>query len=288
MACVYLKSDRIQSCMAITHKEHYSETHSVNLVYFISEGPPHDNGNDLTANQSLIENAAKGHVNTIACYTPRIMKELKLDSYVTDYVEPGLVTMNPGMYRIGNCAWRPKIMLLELEKMNEGDILIYRDSNIRKYSVLGDYEDIKAIAKQCLEICEFDFFIARETDIPIKYHTKTNILRELGEDHPFSYEFRSLVSNFIIVKKSPVSIQLLTEWDNACCVTRWIDPFPYGDMMPGFRWSCPEQSILSVIIANWIRHKKHNIPPTYPKIGFRHRNIKQMFYFDDFGHLTYL
>ena len=266
-------------------------SYKLHLVYFLSEGLPHDNGLNLIHNKVLVEKNASRYVDHIECYTPRIMVSMGLNKYVKDYVQKGLVTHNPGMHRIGNCAWRPKIILMELEKINNGDILIYRDSNITKYGVdiLGNYTNIHNIAIKCLDKCRFDFFVPREGSVGIQCHAKTNIIRELGGDHPFTYNFPSCYSGLLtIIRKSAISVELLTEWDNACQVDRWINPQQYGDLHPEFKWSCPEQSILCIIIANWIRKRKYNIPIKYPFIGFHKRNIEQPYIFEDYSYLTYL
>ena len=95
---------------------------------------------------------------------------MKLDNYIKEYKHKGLVSRNPGLYKIGFCAWRPKIILLELEKMQDGDILIYRDCNILKYPILGNYNNIKNKAIEILEKINFDFFIPRANKVftPLK------------------------------------------------------------------------------------------------------------------------
>ena len=278
-------------CITISCKsiESFEQNKKYNLVYFLSEGPPNDEGNNLIENKPIVEKNASPHFNNIQLYTPKIMRELNLETYVKDYKIPGLVTANPGMYRIGNCAWRPKIMLMELEKMKDGDILIYRDCNIKKYSVLGDYTNIQKIAETCLDICNFDVFIPRENeDVQLKNHAKTNIIRELGDDHLFTYDFPIVITNFIIIRKSNISIELLNEWNDACLVESWIDVHQYGDLHADFRWSCPEQSILGIIISNWVRKHKHNIPKKYPVIGFQDRSIQNIVYFNNYDYLRHI
>ena len=58
-----------------------------------------------------------------------------------------------------------KILLLELEKMNEGDILIFRDLDNRKTSfALENYNNIRNIALKVLDIVNFDFFLEKITN----------------------------------------------------------------------------------------------------------------------------
>ncbi len=267
------------------------DQNTINLVTFYSEGTPHDNGLNLSINKDIIFQKIK-HFNNISVYTPKILKNLGLNKYVKEYKKTGLVSMNKGMSKIGFCAWRPKILLLELEKMSEGEILIYRDMNIKKYPNLGNYDNIRNMVLKVLDIVKFDFFVSRENNFfKLKRLTKTNIIRELGDNHPFTYNFPNLISNFLIIRKSKVSIELLKEWENACLKEEWINGEQYGELHSSFRYSCPEQSILGVIIANWVRKKKHSISKYYPLIGFKERNINNMFLYNikkDYDYLKYL
>ena len=120
---------------------------------------------------------------------------------------------------------------------------------------LSYYKDIRNIIDKCLEISNFDFFVPFEGKGNTFKHAKTNVIRELGEDHPFSYNFPNVFSGLLtIARKSQISIQLLTEWKEACEKEEWIDGKTYGDLDPRFKWQCPEQSILGIIISNWIRN----------------------------------
>ena len=259
-----------------------------NLVSFLSEGQPHDEGLDLSENKELIENAARPHFDAIEIYTPRKLNEMGLNNYVRDYKVEGLVTKNPGATRIGNFAWKPKIIAMELDKLENGDMLIYRDSNIVKCGdILGDYNNIRAIAENVLKLCNFDFFAHRESeDYSLKNFTKTNIISELGENSPFVYQYPGVCTNIIIIRKSAVSVQLVKEWNEACEVEHWMDPIQYGNLHPYFISSTGGQSILGVIIANWIRKRIHRIPPNYPVIGFQDRNIQRIVQFQNYAYIT--
>ena len=131
-----------------------------NYVFFFSEGPPNDKGLALKDCKDKLIEAAKPHVNNISYYTPKILEDMGYGDYVKNYEDKGLCTRNPGMNHIGFEAWKPLILLLELEKMDTGDILIYRDCNVNKYghSRISDFNNIKNIVNDCLNICNFDFF----------------------------------------------------------------------------------------------------------------------------------
>lgn len=108
----------------------------------------------------------------------------------------------------------------------------------------------------------------------------------MGENHSFSFESPALIANFIVVRKSSISVELLKEWLTACSKEEWINGEQYGELDSQFKHSTPEQSLLSVIIYNWIRERKYNIPLQYPFISFQGRNIKKIKYNYDFSHLN--
>jgi len=265
-----------------------------NLVFFFSEGEPNDKGLNLSHNKDKLLEIVGEHFDNISWYTPKKLRDMGYDYYVKER-ETGHVRMNPGMSKIGNCAWRPLIMLLELEKMDEGDILVYRDSNVcgHRANQLSYYKDIRNIIDKCLETSNFDFFVPFEGKGNVFKHAKTNVIRELGEDHPFSYNFPNVFSGLLtIARKSHISNHFLNDWKEACEKEEWIDGKTYGDLDPRFKWQCPEQSILGIIISNWIRKQQYNISPYYPNIMFGGKIIKNIIVLDEksnkYEHLKYL
>ena len=72
-----------------TNINNTQQTKKFNFVYFLSEGPPHDNGLNLIENKTILEENAKPHFDNIAFYTPRKMIEYGLNNYVKDYKTEG-------------------------------------------------------------------------------------------------------------------------------------------------------------------------------------------------------
>ena len=245
-----------------------------NLVFFISEGEPYDLGYNLIGCKDEIIKTAKSHVDNISYYTPRILRELGFEYFVKEYDELGC-SVNPNMHKLGFETWKPLIMKLELEKLNDGDILIYRDSNTEAYpGLLMGYDKIRTFSENMLDSCKFDFFIIKDfaadwipnTNFVQKSNCKTKVLRELGENHEFSYEFPVLTANNIIVRKSLSSMELIKEWVSASQNEKWAtglyNEYPHHE---DFMYHTNGQGLINVIIANWIRKRKYDIPLDYPK-----------------------
>jgi len=186
--------------------------------------------------------------------------------------------------------WKPLIILLELEKMQDGDILLYRDVDFKKSPSLFNYENIIEIIDKCLNVVNFDIFISRETeDFKLKHYVKPVVIKELGDNDTFIKEFPLLICNFIIIRKSSISIEFLNEWMDACLNDRWIDGNLYDIYDNEFRnFSTNEQSICCTILANWVKQRKYNIPIKYPLIGFVDREINNIIHFNNYEYLREL
>ncbi|MBY7770432.1 hypothetical protein KW411_16330 [Vibrio fluvialis] len=251
-------------------------SNKINVVSFYSEGYPNDRGLDLSSNKDNITSSAREHVDEVSFYTPSLLRKLGFEQYVKEYSYRGLVYKNPGMNFIGFCAWRPLIMLLELEKLSDGDILVYRDINAKKYPILSEYKDLLKFAEYYLDLVNFDVFIPAENDEnEVKEFTKLNIINELSINKSFTKSFPLLIANFIIVRKSEQSIKVLNEWRDACLHDKYINGCLYGLLDTKFKWFTPEQSILSVILSNYVFEKIDDINEKYPVVYFEGRNFKK-------------
>jgi hypothetical protein len=274
----------------------YTTTCIVNFISFYTEGPPKDEGGDYTACLPIIQKNAQGHFNQIILHTPTTLRNLGYGKYLGEYNDTPIIR-HKSILKLGLSSFRPAMFLHELDKMNDGDILFHRDFDCKKNPAFTNFDGIEEAIRKCLDICQFDFFIPNH-DLPggdvhidsvrLTFNTKTNIIRELGEDHPFTYNFPLLHAYMFIMRKSQATIELLTEWKEAMENPEWLNGETYGEMHPEFNWTTLDQSILSVIIANWIRKGKYNIPKKYPFIAFRHKDHHKMIYFSDIYNYDYL
>ena len=268
----------------------------INFVSFYTEGLPKDEGSDYTDRLPLMQNHVHGHFNKIILHTPTTLRNLGYGKYLGEYNDTPMIGYK-SILKLGLSAYRPAMFLHELDKMNDGDILFHRDIDYKKYPAYENFDGIEEFIKKSLDICQFDFFIPHH-DVTQKevfdlthrltFLTKTNVIRELGEDHPFTYNFPMLNAYMFIMRKSPATIELLTEWKEAMEHREWMDGETYGEMHPEFIWTTLDQSILSVIIANWIRKGKYNISKEYPFIALKDRDHRQIVYYKDIYNYNYL
>jgi hypothetical protein len=239
----------------------------VNFVSFYSEGGNYDKGLDLLESKNImIENLKENNIK-YSLYTPRILKNLGYNNHVKEYSNSGLVSANPNANMTGFFAWKPLVILLELEKVNNGDIIVYRDCNCIKYPQLKNFTNFQKNIDEIYNIVNFDFVITVENEhLKIGQHCKKNVIDDLAINKEFTRNFPLLVANFITCKKSATSIEILKEWNKYCLIDKYIDGEQYGELYPEFRWHTPEQSILGVLISNYVYQNKYNIPKKYPNL----------------------
>lgn len=266
----------------------FGKTH---FISFHTEGPPHDQGVDFTKYRDLTIAKASEHFDNVCIYTPKILSELGYDRYLKIY-EPTPM-LGACVNYIGLFSFRPAMMLHELSKMNDGDLLIHRDMNYEKYPKYKNFEDIIEVARECLDKCGSDFFVPFHDQymenydtVRLVHQTKTNVIRELGEDHPFSYNFPQVHAFLFIMRKSAETIEILNEWKTAMENDEWMDGKQYGDMDPRFNgWILIDNALLSMVIANRVRRNK--LPKNYPGLYFSDRNIHKLHEWTNYTHLQF-
>jgi hypothetical protein len=99
------------------------------VVSFYTEGSPYDNCSDLSEAKNIMIDSTQGHIDgDIIFYTPRILKEMNYNYHVKEYPNLGLAHLNPGSNNMGFFAWKPLIILLELNKMNDGENIYIKEN----------------------------------------------------------------------------------------------------------------------------------------------------------------
>lgn len=107
----------------------------VQWVTFYTRGIPHDNGLDLHLPEHIFRERVTPFVDGYAAYTPEIVRAQGGGHYVKEFGDEQHLPHNLGLHKIGMCMFKPWILLKEMERMEDGDILIYHDVNCLKYGV---------------------------------------------------------------------------------------------------------------------------------------------------------
>lgn len=246
----------------------------MHYISFVSEGEPNDKGLNLSGSQKILTEALNKTDLKYFFYTPKYLKDNGYGEFVKEHDNSGLVSANPKFNLLGFAAWKPLVMLLELEKMNDGDILIYRDGNCEKYPQLKNFTNFENSVHDILKIANFDIAIPQDNPgITVGQYCKSNVIEELAIDKEFTRHSPLLIAYLIICRKSKTSMEILEEWKKNCLIDKYINGEQYGELYGEFMWSTPEQSILSVLMSNYVHQGKYNIPKNYPNFTLGDRDI---------------
>lgn len=150
----------------------------------------------------------------------------------------------------GYWIWKPYIILKTLEKLNEGDILIYTDAGaifVKKISYL-----LQTMERENTDIMVFSL------DHLEKTYTKRDAFILMECDTPAYTDTNQILSGYIICKKTERVLRLFTEWQKYILDERIVSDIPNRigkDNYEGFIENRHDQSILSLLC------KKYGVKP---------------------------
>jgi hypothetical protein len=180
----------------------------------------------------------------------------------------------------GFWQWKPKIVLDVMEKLNEGDVVLYVDSG----NIIVN--NLQYIIDRCVEK-EIVLFDNRDGNYEGNTHlngtwTKRDCFVLMDCDSEQYYNAPQVDASYQIFKKTPRVIEFLKEYDVYCSNENIISDLPNitKPNLPQFKDHRHDQSILSLMAV------KHNIDllpePSewgnhltnrpYPQLFLHHRN----------------
>jgi hypothetical protein len=184
-----------------------------------------------------------GKVDKFYTYRP---PDLHVDNFYENNKE--ILSQEPGG---GFWAWKPFIILQTMDKVDDGDIVLYTSTGME---VLEDLDPLFEITKYSKDNrMLFDASLVHGTHLHSQY-TKRDCFVAMGLDEPKYWEPRMLHAGFCVFMKTQQNIDFIKEWlkytTNKLAIWDTIPPMPSTcglPNLPGFgehRW---DQSILSLL-----------------------------------------
>jgi hypothetical protein len=146
----------------------------------------------------------------------------------------------------GYDIWKPYLILKSLQKIEEGDILIYTDSgcewNLKGKERLLDY--IHLVNSNDKNILGFQLNLLE------KEWTKMDLIDYMGAyEH---IESGQIIGGINFFKKTDKTIQFLQEWYNICCNYDLINDSPSKiPNIPAFKYHRHDQSVFSLLCKKY-------------------------------------
>jgi hypothetical protein len=230
-------------------------------IYFISfctQGYPYDNAENLLNCKKRIETIFSKYFKNIEIYTSEKCSdenpEFK-DNYLQYYEEYSNLPNHSRGCRHSFWKWKPYIILKELEKIKENDIVIYQDCNIIKYPFLENnlvLENYKETIKDLFDKTKNDILIASENKSHLsKHYVKNEVFKTIGEESDDYKNFPILSARRIIIKKTNKTVQFIKEWADLCHTELIL---PEKIQQPELKWNTHDQAILTVLYKKYIKN----------------------------------
>ena len=170
----------------------------------------------------------------------------------TDFYKKNSDILNPDSKGDGWCLWKPYVILKTLEKIPDGDILLYMDSTDTFFpSLKGFLED--HFTKSDILLCQMGLS-------PNKDYSRRDTFYYMGCDTEKYWNSIQLEAGIIGIRKTKYNISIMNEYLEFCSDPRIIKDGPNACGMPNFPSYAGhryDQSVLTNIKT------KYNIVPSY-------------------------
>jgi len=243
------------------------------VVSFGSEGPPHDTGLDLKADAQKFIDVCSATGYECRIWHPRNFTGE--DAWAVEDYPNECWTKNPGYCHMNLGAWKLKMIERELERMNDGDTLLYTDGNTKRSARLEDIALWKASTAYALKLSKSPITMAWEAKgrliepLILRQWTSPRVVRELGAPYPEHefFEARMLNAAHIAVRKTKQTMAMIREVTQmAHDHHNWLNSPSEGEQIQeGFQHANGEQQVLNVYLRKAILDGK--LPANWP--GFK-------------------
>ena len=146
----------------------------------------------------------------------------------------------------GFWIWKPYIIWKQLEKMEDGDILVYGDTG---NSVTGTPEEMR---EAIMEVLDTPSGLIADQHNRLGAHCKKDVLQRMGVNVN-QYRYKTVAeANRIVIVRSQTMLQAMKEWYDACCDYRNIDESESEEPnFPEFVFHRWDQSVFSVVFNKY-------------------------------------
>jgi hypothetical protein len=220
------------------------------MITFFSQGPPHDKGLNLQKAANSLEQKYVNYVDSFTKYSPKVLKNMghPLVDYSAEYQPEN----NQGYPATGFGYWRPLIIFLKLQEIENGDILFQQDCNVEKNpQFLNLAENVKNFANLALK--NRDFFIAHHHHpAEMRFYVKGDLIDKItGDDFDWYLNKPMFRISHFLCRKTDVTMKIVKEWLDLCTPENLIPPSI--KIYDKFDHHTMEQAVLNLIIYKYIR-----------------------------------
>jgi hypothetical protein len=260
----------LNSSVIIYKFEYKIIENNIKVITFYSQGLSIDGVEslDLTECENIYRENIEHYIDSYQSYSyndvkklnPIMIKNFDIDSKA-----------NMGSGYTGFFRWKPFIILEELKKVRYGDIILYRDCNIKKYpNYLIGLDSIKETIGFIFQQTNEDIYIPIENETYKNYnYIKQEVFDYFKLDTTEYKNYPLLNASMILLRKSKKSIKLIREWLNLCMNDDLIDGTLRLEQDKLFRHNTFDQAILNLLVRKKINNGELSVD--FPRFMNRDR-----------------
>jgi len=278
-------------------------TSKVHFVTFCSQGPPHDNGLDLSKTEDNVRKAVTPHVDSFTAYHFKdFANDEKLSWSVKDWskvdkkyarhkdgwwspMSNKYVDINKGCDNTGFFAWKSICILKKMQEIPYGEIVYYHDGNFdrmidfrpSKYPYYEGINEWKQLTNLILNDIKTDIFIPWEQNSTLQSlrpFCRKHCFEKLAEFSDYYTKYDCLWAGIIIMRKSKLSEKFLEDMIEALKDIELISNVP-EDNSKELLWHTWDQPIWTIMARKYI--KEGLLPKYWPKYHINCRIFSQNF-----------
>jgi hypothetical protein len=252
----------------------------INFITFNSMGEPFDFGKNLSKEAKFFENIYFPYFDTFTSYDTE--KCIEIDAnFVDKYMKyhPSYNNLNhlhvehQRGTKHGFWLWKPFIIKHHLDKLSDGEILIYQDCNITRYPYYShNVHEYRNNVYDLFDKLNIDVIIPFENPhyLKSKHHVKKKVFETIGSNNKYYREYPLLNANRIFIRKSDFSVKFINKWLNYCMDEKLLLPEDNILEEKDLKWHTHDQAIVTVLYRKYIEDNllPNNAPGFYIKDRF--------------------
>lgn len=154
----------------------------------------------------------------------------------------------------GYWLWKPQIILQELKKLDQGDVLVYSDAG------RSSYYKFRNFPKKCISLTKKHGFLLGPTigqHGPMSKWTKRDAFVLLDMDKPAIYNLPPIQATYSFWTPCKEAFEFLDQWIKACEDVRILTDIPNTQGLPNledFKDHRHDQAVLSLLVYKYNPH----------------------------------
>lgn len=247
-------------------------TPKIHLIGFATQGPPYDEGKDISKTSAFVKysDVYKKAVDFFTLYTTETATQMypEFKEYIQSYPQYDYGEHSRGCNH-GFWKWKPFLILKYLEKMEEGDILMYQDTDTTKYkeyvidvgNLRSNIRDIFSRNQNCV-IAQLENPF--EPNLINQNYTNPGVFQALRSNEE-CIKAPIMRCSRIFIQKNKLSMNFVKNW-LSLCETSLIFPDPNFPQNKEIRsWHTHDQALFNVLYQKYIELKLFRKPNLYFK-----------------------